>query len=302
MIFRLDLYIESWYNGDRKTNMKENLSEKVAAESEDRHERILQIIRDYRPLDDSFMRELFRNDIPLTEYVLRIVTGIKDLNIIRSETQYDLHSLAGSRSLKLDVLGTDITGRQINFEVQRADSGATSKRARYHSSALDVEFLKPDDDTDLLPETYVIFITENDVKGKGKLIYQYERREKDGSELDDKTHIIFINGAYDKEDDTSDLAKLVHDFRCSNADDMLTKPLADKTRMLKETLEGVDIMCKAVEDLVEDLLEVSNKRNKIEIAVNFIRLGKNSYDDIAEATGLTLEEVEALAETLNHTA
>jgi len=61
-------------------------------------------------------------------------------------------------------------------------------------------------------------------------------------------------------------------------------------------------MCKAVEDLVEDLLEVSNKRNKIEIAVNFIRLGKNTYDDIAEATGLTVEEVEALAETLNHTA
>ena len=83
---------------------------------------------------------------------------------------------------------------------------------------------------------------------------------------------------------------------------MFNKPLADKTRMLKETLEGGDIMCKAVEDLVEDLLEVSNKRNKIEIAVNFIRLGKNSYDDIAEATGLTLEEVEALAETLNHTA
>ncbi|MBR3023399.1 MAG: hypothetical protein IKN85_06630 [Oscillospiraceae bacterium] len=87
---------------------------------------------------------------------------------------------------------------------------------------------------------------------------------------------------------------------------MFNKPLADKTRMLKETLEGVDIMCKAVEDLVEDLIEESNKRisknKEIEIAVNFIRLGKNTYDDIAEATGLTVEEVEALAETLNHTA
>lgn len=87
---------------------------------------------------------------------------------------------------------------------------------------------------------------------------------------------------------------------------MLTKPLADKTRMLNQTLEGVDIMCKAVEDLVEDLIEESNKRisknKEIEIAVNFIRLGKNTYDDIAEATGLTVEEVEALAETLNHTA
>ena len=87
---------------------------------------------------------------------------------------------------------------------------------------------------------------------------------------------------------------------------MFNKPLADKTRMLKETLEGVDIICKAVEDLVEDLIEESNKRisknKEIEIAVNFIRLGKNTYDDIAEATGLTVEEVEALAETLNHTA
>ncbi len=52
--------------------------------------------------------------------------------------------------------------------------------------------------------------------------------------------------------------------------------------------------------------EENNKRiirnNKIEIAVNFIRLGKNSYDEIAEATGLTVEEVEKLAETLNHSA
>ena len=281
--------------------MNENLSEKAVSKSEARqleHEKILQIIRDYRPIDDSFMRELFRNDIPLTEYVLRIITGIKNLNIIRSETQYDLHHLAGSRSLKLDVLGTDSEGKQINLEVQRADAGATSYRARYHSSALDIEFIKPNEEVTVLPETYVIFITENDVKGKGKLIYQYERREKDGSELGDDTHIIYINGAYDKEGDTSDLAKLVHDFRCSRADDMLTKPLADKTRMLKETPEGVDTMCKAIEENNKRIL----KNKEIEIAVNFIRLGKNTYDEIAEATGLTVEEVEKLAETVNHTA
>ena len=61
-------------------------------------EKILQIIKDYRPMDDEFMRELFRDDIPLTEYVLRIITGIKDLNVTQSETQFDLHSLTGSRS------------------------------------------------------------------------------------------------------------------------------------------------------------------------------------------------------------
>ncbi len=79
---------------------------------------------------------------------------------------------------------------------------------------------------------------------------------------------------------------------------MLTKPLAYKTRMLKETPEGVDIMCKAIEENNKRILN----NQKIEIAVNLIRMEMGSYDNIAKATGLTVEEVEKLAETLNHSA
>ena len=79
---------------------------------------------------------------------------------------------------------------------------------------------------------------------------------------------------------------------------MLTKPLADKTRMLKETPEGVDTMCKAIEENNKRIL----KNKEIEIAVNLIRTGLMSYSVIAECTGLTVEEVEKLAETLNHSA
>lgn len=244
------------------------------------------------------MRELFRDDIPLTEYVLRIITGINDLKIIKSETQFDLHSLSGSRSLRLDVLGTDSKGKKINLEVQRADAGAAAKRVRYHSSALDIEFLKSGEDFSKLPETYVIFITENDVKGKGKLIYQYEWREEDGTTLDDGAHIIYVNAAYDKKDDTSELAKLMHDFRCSQAKDMFSRPLADKTRKLKETPEGVDTMCKAIEENNRRLL----KNKEIEIALSLIRMGKLSNDEIAEVTKLSVEEVEKLAATQNHSA
>ena len=261
-------------------------------------EKNLQIIRGYRPIDDDFMRELFRDDIPLTEYVLRIITGINDLKIIKSETQFDLHSLSGARSLRLDVLGTDSKGKKINLEVQRADAGAAAKRVRYHSSALDIEFLKSGEDFSKLPETYVIFITENDVKGKGKVIYQYEWREEDGTALDDGAHIIYVNAAYDKKDDTSELAKLMHDFRCSQSKDMLTKPLADKTRKLKETPEGVDTMCKAIEENNKRIL----KNKQIEIALNLIQMELGTYSDIAKATSLSLEEVEKLAETKNHTA
>lgn len=54
------------------------------------HEDDLRTIENYRPLDDDFMRELFRNDLPLAQLVLRIITGINDLQLISEETQYDL--------------------------------------------------------------------------------------------------------------------------------------------------------------------------------------------------------------------
>lgn len=53
----------------------------------------MRTIENYRPLDDDFMRELFRNDLPLAQLVLRIITGIDDLQLTSQETQYDLNRL-----------------------------------------------------------------------------------------------------------------------------------------------------------------------------------------------------------------
>lgn len=96
-----------------------------------------------------------------------------------------------------------------------------------------------------------------------------------------------MNGAYDNQDDTSALAQLVHDFRCKRADEMRTKALADKTRYLKDSPEGVSEMCKAIEDMREE-------RTK-EIAWQLLTMGMGTPEQIAQATGLTLEEVQELA-------
>ena len=67
-----------------------------------------------------------------------------------------------------------------------------------------------------LPDTYVIFFTENDVFSEGIPIYLIERiNTSTGKAFNDGEHIIYVNGAYNNENDTSDLAKLIHDFRCS---------------------------------------------------------------------------------------
>ncbi len=268
---------------------------KMQLESKEEYQKNLEQLANYRPLDDDFMRELFRNNLELAQYVLRIIIGKPDLRLIKQETQYDLQHLFGERSICLDVFGVDDDNQQYDIEVQRQDKGATPKRARYHSSAMDVDVLKEKQQFEQLPNTYVIFITENDFFGKGQALYPIERINLATNEpFNDGEHILYINGAYENKNDSSDLAKLIHDFRCSNADDMLLSPLAERTRFFKETPEGVKYMCKAMEDRIEDRIV----DEKVRIAARMLQRGKDTIEDIAELTGLTVDEVKEVKEQL----
>ena len=71
----------------------------------------LEMLANYRPLDDDFMRELFRNNLELAQYVLRIIIDKPDLKLTKEETQYDLQHLFGERSICLDVFGVDSEGQ-----------------------------------------------------------------------------------------------------------------------------------------------------------------------------------------------
>ena len=61
------------------------------------HQEDLQRLRGFRPIDDDFMRGLFRKNIPLAQLVLRIITGKKDLIITNCETQADMKRVTGAR-------------------------------------------------------------------------------------------------------------------------------------------------------------------------------------------------------------
>ena len=217
------------------------------------HQEDLQRLRGFRPIDDTFMRCLFRDNLPLAQFVLRIFTGRRDLVLTREETQKDLKRLLGARSLCLDVHGVDSENRQYDIEIQRADSGARPKRARYHSAAMDIEALDAGQEFEDLPETYTIFITENDFFGRGVGLYPVERINiATNAPFDDSEHILYVNGQYRGDDD---LGKLMHDFLCNDPDEMNFDLLAERSRYFKENPKGVSEMCKAMEDMRNEALE-----------------------------------------------
>ena len=229
------------------------MTEEELREQEREHQEDLARLRGFRPIDDTFMRCLFRDNLPLAQLVLRIITGIEDLTLISEETQKDLKRLVGARSICLDVHGVDEQGRKYDLEVQRADEGARPERARYHAGAMDLESLDAGQEFEELPETYTIFITENDLYGYGDGIYRVERMIIGKNRLfNDRQHILYVNGAYRGEDILGDL---MHDFCCHEPSEMKIGLMAEGSRYWKENPKGVNIMCKAMEDMRKEAME-----------------------------------------------
>ena len=132
----------------------------------------------------------------------------------------------------------------------------------------------------------MIFITANDVIRSGRAIYHIKRMiEEDGQSFEDGSHIIYVDSS--KQDDT-DLSRLMHDLHCKEADKFHSKILGDKVRELKETQKGVSTMCVALQELLDESVEVAENRGRaagkaegmMTMAQNMYRKG-NDIDFIA---------------------
>lgn len=259
----------------------------VTEQIDQKHQEDLQRLRGFRLLDDDFLTKCFEGDTASIELVLRIVLEKPDLKVLDVHTQVFVENLL-NRSVRLDILATDSTGAKLNVEIQRSDKGAGRKRARYNSSMMDANLLKKGEDFDQLPETWVIFITENDVMGKGVPLYPVERCFLGtGEKFEDGSHILYVNGAY--RGDTP-IGKLMHDFSCTDAADMYYGTLADRVRFFKESKEGIEIMCRAMEDMRNQTL----KEGMINVAKKMLEDGSITLEKIAEFVGLSVDEVKKI--------
>ena len=273
--------------GIRKQKGKQVGRLTVTEQIDQKHQEDLQRLRGFRLLDDDFLTKCFEGDTASIELVLQIVLEKPDLKVLDVRTQVFVENLL-NRSVRLDILVTDSTGAKLNVEVQRSDKGAGRKRARYNSSMMDANLLKKGEDFDKLPETWVIFITENDVMGKGLPLYPIERCFLGtGERFEDGSHILYVNGAYRSD---TPIGKLMHDFSCTDAADMYYGTLADRVRFFKESKEGIEIMCRAMEDMRNQTL----KEGAINSAKRMLADGILTLEKIAEYAGLPLDEVKKL--------
>ncbi len=262
--------------------------EKIVPENglEVRYERYKGIIKNFTLMSDIFMRNVFKQRECL-EYVLQVIMEKQDLRVIDQIIQKDYKNLQG-RSAIMDCVARDSEGKQFDVEIQQDNEGASPKRARYHSGLMDMNTLNPGQDFDELPESYVIFITRDDILGYGFPIYHIDRHIKEADDsFQDEAHIIYVNSR--KQEDT-ELGRLMHDLHCRNADEMHSPVLAKRVHELKDTQKGVNLMCHEMEKIYSEGMESGELKAKKETALSMAeegmdvkkiaRLVKVSEDDI----------------------
>lgn len=244
---------------------------------EELHRQDLERLKLLRYMDDDFMTVCLEDNIEGVELILRIVLKREDITVKSVRTQEPMKNLRG-RSVTLDVHAIDSAKKEYDIEIQRADSGTGAKRARHNSSLLDSHILKSGEDTKDMPDSYVIFITENDVMKGNQPIYPVERYITIGEQkvsFGDGSHILYVNGKYRGNDE---IGKLMHDFSCENPEDMNFETLARKARYFKQDEKGVAAMCKMLEDMRNEAALDTAK----ETAKRMIRKGKLTLEEIAD--------------------
>ena len=256
-----------------------------------REERIREI-QSFNLLSDVFM-SVALEDVPACQHILRILTGIDDLEVKVVRTQYTISRIK-THSVRLDALAETEKGKLYHIEIQRKDEIDPPKRIRYIGSLIDAEFLEKGAKYKELPDRIHFYISEKDIYHCGKVIYPVEKElGSTGLPYDDGVHIFFVNAAVD---DGSRIAKLMKYFKTADPDDDSEGELSKRVRYLKREEGGVDIMCEVSEMEQgrkigeEQGRKIGEERKAHSTALNLSRMGLTP-EQIASAVGESLEQV-----------
>ena len=270
------------------------LQQKMLLEQQDLQDK-LQRIAKMRMFDDTLMNAVFDSRIAETEVLIQIILGRDDIKVTSTKTQEEFINVYGRR-VTLDIIARDADNKLYNIEVQRDKYKAPPQRARFHAAVTDITLLKDRQSFKEMPDRYTIFITEEDKFGSGLPMYHVENTiaELNDAPFCDGGHIIYVNGEY--RDLATPIGRLMHDFACTQASDILNPVLRERVRYLKESEGGTIKMCDLVEEYAEKKAQRREMQVKLRNAKNLIDTTNLSLEDIARCVELPLNMVEELAQ------
>ena len=237
-------------------------------------------------------------DLLAAQDVLRIMTGMDELIVLRVEPQRSFRNMYGHSSIS-DVWAEDAAYNQYNLEIQIAENEDHLRRSRFIQSRIDSRCLSTGMEYGELPELYLIFITEKDFLGTNEGSFEIVHRiEGLGCQVDDGGHEIYANLEKPVDDDTKQrLLKYIKDTNNLEISTEGFENLAKRVNDLKSEEGGLRYMCSVMErEWAEGRAEGREEGNLLHLIRQTIKKCEKgmAVGEIAEALEEEVETIERI--------
>lgn len=249
-------------------------------------------------LTSDLLSSVVFEDIAAIQDVLRILTGIRSLNVLRVEPQRSFRNLYGRSSI-LDVWAEDSKGSQYNMEIQIAEDEDHLKRFRFIQSRIDSRSLGSGMGYDELPDLYLIFVTQKDFLNVRTGITRIVRMIKGTNrQAENGVHEIYANLEYPAEDEeVTRLLQFIGDTNNPEISRDGFQNLSARVEYLKNETGGARYMCELMEREWNNGREEGRKEGELFRLIDQVvkkRDKKITVEGIADA----LEEEEVMIERI----
>ena len=247
---------------------------------------------------DDFMFCKVMQDEDICKEFLEMVLSDKIGKIIYLSPQNSVATGIEAKSVRLDVFVKGEAGKSYDIEMQVSNEHNIPKRMRYYQAAIDIAFLDKGVHYKALNDSYIIFVCVFDAIGKNKPIYTFENIciEDRQTPLRDGTKKVIINAqAFSKAED-KELKGFLEYVKTGTVNTEYTGRIETMIQAVKnneQARQEYRFMSGFEMDAREEGFVAGSHQNALQNAGNLKRLGV-SIKIIAQATGLTEEEIEAL--------
>ena len=256
-------------------------------------------------------------DTDICKEVLEIILAENIAPIKNIISQKSLSHIKGTKAVRLDVVVETQDGKLYDIEMQVVNKYELPKRMRFYQSMLDLSYLQEGDHYKNLRDNYIIFICKFDYFKKNLPVYFFENlcNNDTGIKFNDGTKKIIINTTAFKNTGNKRLQQLLEFIQEGTPSNDLTRrinEMVEISRLHEAAKEFYQLISPYEMDLrdkwktegLEEGLAQGHEQGHAQglaegleklrnSATNLKRMGL-PLEQIAEATGLTLDEVNAL--------
>ncbi len=247
--------------------------------------------------DDGMFQAVMKNPEASAELVERLL-GLRVKSVKYPKLEKKIAPYYATKGVRLDVYLKDVD-KIIDVELQTYEMDALGKRTRYYQSMVDIDSLMKGEDYSELKDSYILFICKFDPfrnkRNQPHGLYRYTFRnvcaENSLVNLDDKClKVVYNASAYGQAEDPKVRALLKFIQTNEPGEDIFAKQLesfvlkARKNERFKREYLAMNLHDR-------DMIRKGAQEKAVEAARSFLAMNVLTAEQIAQGTGLPLEQV-----------